>query len=100
MIKKVDKDIRNLSYQLSSIINTQDQTRILVPGITTFVDVIEGVPIHYKMACKGKPAPAKFNIKYATRGDLQVTFSYNNKQPNEFSNNGLFQNVNILFNIR
>jgi hypothetical protein len=83
LIRKADRDIRQLNYQLSTIISNGAQQKEITPDVPFEIDAIESVPYSMKARVIGNPTPVRFQVKYKTDGDFKIFMSKACKEPSE-----------------
>jgi len=83
-----------MNYQLQRIVADENSIHtVLVTRKPTDIEVLEGSHMYFKVAIKEQLSPLKFAIAYkeveASKGiknDLQLYFSYSNKEPSAQDN--------------
>lgn len=83
LIERADREIRVVSYQLTTIISDGNYHQLLYTMMPNPIEVIENTHIYFKVPCKNLYSPAFFKIKYKSRGDLKIFIDSTNKQPVE-----------------
>lgn len=69
MLKNANREIKNISYKLSTIISNGDYYVKVMAKYPEELEVIEESCMYCKIEAKSLPAPAKFSITYRSGGD-------------------------------
>ena len=80
MLKEAKRHIKKMIYSLkwaSTSVNMTD----LVPIEKQSVDLVENVPVVFRITCEGKFMPCELHFDYLTQGDLKLYTSFSNMQP-------------------
>ena len=82
MLTKADRDIKVISYQLSTVISSGEYHQNLHTNYLNEVEIVESTPIYCKIKCKGLLPPLTIGVK-TKRGEFKAYLSLNNKTPSE-----------------
>ncbi|CAI2384502.1 unnamed protein product [Moneuplotes crassus] len=83
LIKSTQKQLKCLSYKLSTVISDGNYHNLLEEGQQTRIEVIEDTLIYCKVGLKYKYSPMTIRFKYNTKENLRVFYSTLNKMPHE-----------------
>lgn len=81
MLRKTDRDIKCISYQLSNIVSNGENHIIIQSKSPKAIEVIEDTPIYAKIPCSGYNSPCRIGFEYISKGDIKVFVSLSNKFP-------------------
>ncbi|CAI2384197.1 unnamed protein product [Moneuplotes crassus] len=82
LIKNTQKQLKCLSYKLSTVISDGNYHNLLEEGQTNRVEVIEDTLIYCKVGLKYKFSPLTIRLKYNSKENLKVFYSSVSQMPN------------------
>lgn len=91
MLNSATKELKNISYQLSTVISDGEYHIVVMAKYPEDLEVIEETCMYIKIECKGFNAPAKINLEYKTGGDCTVYTSYKYSLPNKLNYDSVFK---------
>ena len=91
MLRTANKQLKNISYQLSTVISDGEYHVTVMNGYSEELEVIEETWMYWKIECRGLFAPAKFSISYRTKGDCMIFTSYKYSLPNKTNWDNIFK---------
>lgn len=83
LIKSTQRELKCLSYKLSTVISDGNYHNLIEEGQLTRIEVIEDTLVYCKIGCKYKYSPMKLRFKYDKKENLKVYISTTNKMPNQ-----------------
>ena len=101
---KASRDIKCLSYELQSIVQSKNDLlgNAIVAKKPVDIEVVQESYITYKVLVRGQPSPAKFSVQYrelpagTVRSDLKVFASTAAKEPREGNCAKQYTNVSVF----
>ena len=91
MLRSANKELKNISYQLSTVISDGEYHVKVMPKNPEELEIIEETSVYCKIEWKGMYAPAKFSITYRSKGDCTIFTSYKYSSPNKLNWDNMFK---------
>ena len=91
MLRTANKQLKNISYQLSTVISDGEYHVKVMAKYPEELEVIEETNMYCKIECKGLLSPAKFNFVYRNKGDCTVYTSLKYSLPNKTNCDNTFK---------
>lgn len=81
LLQSATREIRCLTYKLSTVVSDGNYHQILEPSTVVNVEVIEDMMIYCKIPAKFGYSPLKVKINYLTKNDVKIYISTKYKMP-------------------
>lgn len=81
LLQSATREIRCLSYKLSTVVSDGNYHQVLEPSTCANVEVIENMMIYCKIPAKFGYSPLKVKVNYLTKNDVKIYMSTRNKMP-------------------
>lgn len=96
LIKSTQRELKCLSYKLSTVISDGNYHNIIEEGQITRIEVIEETLVYCKIGCKYKYSPMKLKFKYDKKENLKMFISTISKMPNQDDCEMMYQRPRTL----